>query len=116
MRLQSASEHPSPQPHRLAALLELTMKLGRPALVLEACRSEAVSSSQQLAELAARLAEAGADAIVVRTDAEDSPHGLADLFAVCRAVPPWVPVLRRDWFIHPLQVCMAWHWLGPQVL
>lgn len=35
------------------------------------------------------------------TDAEDTPSGYADLVAVCRAVT--VPVLARDWQLHPLQ-------------
>ena len=38
----------------------------------------------------------------VSTDIEDTSTGLADLFSVCRAVPK-TPVLRRDWFIHPIQ-------------
>lgn len=48
---------------------------------------------------------AGADALVVRTDSEDTPEGLKDLFTVCQAVR--VPVLRRDWMIHPLQASGA---------
>ena len=36
------------------------------------------------------------------TDLEETPAGLSDLFAVCRAVQ--VPVLQWDWFVHPLQV------------
>ena len=36
------------------------------------------------------------------TDIEDTSTGLADLFHVCRAAPK-TPVLRRDWFIHPIQ-------------
>lgn len=35
------------------------------------------------------------------TDAEDTPSGYADLVAVCRATT--VPVLARDWQLHPLQ-------------
>ncbi len=41
----------------------------------------------------------------VSTDIEDTSTGLADLFSVCRAVPK-TPVLRRDWFIHPIQACV----------
>eukprot|EP00887_Chlorella_sp_A99_P002189 scaffold21.g2189.t1 len=105
-RLQSASEVPLVPPHRLAAAIERAMPQGRPALVVEACRGEGLNSPQALAELAARLAAAGADAVAVRTDSEDTPQGLADLFAVCRALPG-TPVLQRDWFIHPLQVAEA---------
>ena len=83
---------------------------------------------------------AGADALAVKTDAEDTAEPLKDLLTVTQsalaasrrcvgagliaaeaAVPP--PVLQRDWFIHPLQVgrvCFsqvqrsgsrAWWWL-----
>ena len=45
----------------------------------------------------------GASALVVRTDSADTPSGLRDLFSVQQAVPK-VPVLARDWLIHPLQV------------
>lgn len=41
----------------------------------------------------------------VRTDVEDTPEGLKDLLTVVQAVR--VPVLRRDWIIHPLQVVEA---------
>jgi indole-3-glycerol phosphate synthase len=39
---------------------------------------------------------------VVRIDTEDTPEGSKDLWAVTQAVK--VPVLARDWYIHPLQV------------
>ena len=44
----------------------------------------------------------GADALVVRIDTKDTPEGSKDLWAVTQAVK--VPVLARDWCIHPLQV------------
>ena len=37
-----------------------------------------------------------------RTDSEETPSGTGDLFAVCQAVK--VPVMRRDWILHPLQI------------
>lgn len=59
-------------------------------------------SSSDLAELAKDYEAAGADSLVVPTDAYDTSTGLADLLAVCRAVR--CPVVRRDWILHPLQV------------
>jgi hypothetical protein len=47
--------------------------------------------------------EGGASALAVRTDSAATPAGLRDLFSVQQAVPG-VPVLARDWLIHPLQV------------
>ena len=48
---------------------------------------------------------AGADAIAVPTDSEDTPSSLADVFAVTHAVD--APVLMRDWILHPLQIVDA---------
>lgn len=62
-------------------------------------------TSQELAEAARRLLAAGADAIAVPTDSEDTPSSLADLFAVTHAVD--APVLMRDWILHPLQIVDA---------
>jgi indole-3-glycerol phosphate synthase len=42
---------------------------------------------------------------VVRVDSEDTPEGSKDLFIVRQAVK--VPVLARDWYIHPLQIVEA---------
>lgn len=63
---------------------------------------------EQLAQRAALLAKQGVDSIAVHTDADETPCGLRDLFAVVRAVPE-TPVFRRDWFIHPLQVRSCVH-------
>ncbi len=71
-------------------------------LVAEVCRPSPSSSSQDVAQLAADYVAWGVDAIAVATDLEETPAGLSDLFAVCRAVK--VPVLQWDWFLHPLQV------------
>lgn len=78
---------------------------GRAALIFEVCRETPSESSAALAVRARELVAAGADILVVGTDIEDTSTGLADLFAVCRAVPG-TPVLRRDWFVHPLQASM----------
>lgn len=71
-------------------------------LVAEVCRPSPSATSSDVAKLAADYVAWGVDAIAVATDLEDTPGGLQDLFAVCRAVK--VPVLQWDWFLHPLQV------------
>ena len=38
------------------------------------------------------------------TDLDYTSTGYADMVAACRATK--VPVLQRDWFLHPLQVGM----------
>lgn len=75
---------------------------GRPVLVMEVSRSPAATSALDIGQLAARYSSWGADAISVRIDAADTPTGMADLFAAVQSAK--VPVLARDWFIHPLQV------------
>lgn len=85
-----------------AAVLQHTIPTGRPVLVFELSRPSPSTTSSQLAEMAQRWVSWGADALVVPTDAEATSTGPADLLAVCRAVS--VPVLQRDWILHPLQV------------
>ncbi|KAA6420405.1 MAG: Indole-3-glycerol phosphate synthase, partial [Trebouxia sp. A1-2] len=116
-RLQSATASPAIPSHRFAQLIQVTAlcKLfcapqdsiphGKPVLVAEVCRPSPSSSSQDVAKLAADYVAWGVDAIAVATDLEETPAGLSDLFAVCRAVK--VPVLQWDWFLHPLQVAEA---------
>ena len=74
---------------------------GRAVLVAEVCRPSPSATSSDVAKMAADYVAWGADAIAVATDLEETPGGLQDLFAVCRAVK--VPVLQWDWFLHPLQ-------------
>ena len=71
-------------------------------LIFEVARSSTAQTPEAVGQLCTDLVAAGADAIAVRTDAEDTPQGAADLFAACRATP--APVLQLDWHIHPLQV------------
>lgn len=71
-------------------------------LVAEVCRPSPSATSSDVAKLAADYVAWGVDAIAVATDLEETPGGLQDLFAVCRAVK--VPVLQWDWFLHPIQV------------
>lgn len=82
---------------------EVRTRLGRPALVLEVSRLQcgAECTSSDVAGLAEQYRAWGADAVAVITD--NSPSGLGDLFATCRALQS-IPVLQRDWFLHPLQV------------
>ena len=75
---------------------------GRAVLAFELVRPSPATTSPQLAALAKQYVSLGAEALVVRTDSEDSPEGLKDLWAVVQAVK--VPVLARDFLIHPLQV------------
>jgi indole-3-glycerol phosphate synthase len=84
-------------------------------IIAEVSRLHADEKSSALSARSRSLKKAGVHALCVRTDADDTACGLKDLFAVVHAVPE-IPVLRRDWFIHPLQVryCLdlyagAWH-------
>lgn len=101
-RLQSATRSPASPPHRLSRLIQERIPYGKPVLVAEVCRPSPSSTSQDVAKLAVDYVSWGVDAIAVPTDLEETPAGLSDLFAVCRAVK--VPVLQWDWFVHPLQV------------
>ncbi|GBF99220.1 indole-3-glycerol-phosphate synthase [Raphidocelis subcapitata] len=105
-RLQSATQAPVNPPYRLSRLIsQITSTEGRAALVVEIARPSPSATPTQLAALAKRAVAAGADALVVRIDTEDTPEGSKDLWAVTQAVR--VPVLARDWCIHPLQVVEA---------
>ncbi|GIL51135.1 hypothetical protein Vafri_7208 [Volvox africanus] len=107
-RLQSATQMPLNPPYRLSTLIAESVPQGRAVLVFEVARSGSETTTADLAELAkAYVTQGGASALVVRTDSEATPSGLRDLFTVQQAVPR-VPVLARDWLIHPLQVrvCM----------
>jgi indole-3-glycerol phosphate synthase len=154
-RLQSATQNPANPPYRLAQrVAEVVEREGRAALVVELRRPTPSTTPEQLAELARAYVRAGADALAVCTDAEDTPEGMRDLWTVARAVGGGggadedarreraaalaagklselakkqssptsapggrrtnagrplkpVPVLRRDWIIHPIQIVEA---------
>lgn len=72
-------------------------------IIAEVPRKNPEEDSQQLGERARLLQRAGVHALSVRTDQDDTPSGLRDLFSVVQSAQQ-VPVFRRDWFIHPLQV------------
>ena len=107
-RLQTVGETSVPRPYRFSQrVAEIVETFGRPALAFEVHRpsKDSSSKSEGVASIAERLVEAGADAIVVPTDSEETPTGLGDLFAVSQVVR--VPVLMRDWILHPLQIAEA---------
>lgn len=94
----------SPQQQHICCAPQDSIPYGKPVLVAEVCRPSPSSSSQDVAKQAADYVSWGVDAIAVATDLEETPAGLSDLFAVCRAVK--VPVLQWDWFLHPLQASL----------
>ena len=75
----------------------------RVAIIAEVPKADKAEPAERMAARARTLRRAGVQALCVRTDAYDTDTGLRDLFGVVRAVPD-LPVLRRDWIIHPLQV------------
>ncbi len=126
-RLTSAGRSPARPAHRLAQLIADVVPTGRPVLVLELSRGPGVASSVALGELAAAALVAGADALAVKTDSEDTPEPLKDVLAATQAAaaaferqrpasranafagsePAPAPVLQRDWFLHPIQIVNA---------
>jgi indole-3-glycerol phosphate synthase len=108
-RLTSATmsgpgENPFPFSQKVSTV---SMKQGRPLLIFEVARDDETGTSEDLADRAKRLVEAGADAISVRIDEACTPEGEKDLFMVSRACSRDVPVFARDWFLHPLQIVDA---------
>jgi indole-3-glycerol phosphate synthase len=115
-RLQDALEVPAG--HALAAAVDAALARGAPALVAELPPARSPTAA---AALAATYAAAGVDAIVVtapavaaaaaagaappapRDDDADAAAAAACLLAAVRAAPT-VPVLLRDWIVHPLQL------------
>ena len=75
-RLQSATQAPARPPHRLAQAIAETVPTGRPVLVLELARGPGAEDSSQLGVLAAAALRAGADALCVKTDSDDTPEPL----------------------------------------
>ncbi|CAL5220305.1 g2293 [Coccomyxa viridis] len=105
-RLEDAAETPAKPPYRLARLVQdIRLRTGRPVMVLEIVKPSPSSTSEDVGALAAQYAGWGADALAVLTDLDYTSTGYADMVAVCRATN--VPVLQRDWILHPLQVVEA---------
>jgi indole-3-glycerol phosphate synthase len=81
----------------------------RPAIIAEVKRASPsageIDAGRDPVEQARAYAEGGAAAISVLTDREDFGGSLADLRAVRVAVE--VPVLRKDFLVHPSQVIEA---------
>lgn len=72
-------------------------------MIAEVPRINQAEDSTELGRRAALLQRAGVHALSVRTDEDDTPCGLRDLFSVVQSAQQ-IPIFRRDWFIHPLQV------------
>jgi indole-3-glycerol phosphate synthase len=102
-RLQSAVRMPAAPAHRVATLIADATTQGRCVLVFELVRPSPAATSAEMQQLAKRFVALGADALAIPMDAEDTPSGAVDLWTVCQAVK--VPVMAKDWIIHPLQVC-----------
>jgi indole-3-glycerol phosphate synthase len=93
---------PTQPSYRLAQLIAESTQQGECVLAFELSRPSPATTSAELAALAKQYVSVGADVIVVPMDSEDTSTGTADLFTVCQAVK--VPVLAKDWIIHPLQI------------
>ncbi|EIE22654.1 hypothetical protein COCSUDRAFT_47639 [Coccomyxa subellipsoidea C-169] len=118
-RLESAAQVPARPPYPLSSLIqEIRLQKGRPVLVVEIAQPSPSSTPEDVGRLAKQLqgngmastrgvqyAGWGADALAVLTDLEATSSGYADLVAACRAAK--VPVLQRDWVLHPLQIVDA---------
>ncbi|KAH7280616.1 hypothetical protein KP509_36G005900 [Ceratopteris richardii] len=91
---------PSPSPHLLLTAIRNSPR--KIAVIVEVARLTPAESPEDLAARCRKYGRLGIDAISVCTDEETSPDGLADLKAVCSVSR--VPVIRRDWFLHPLQI------------
>eukprot|EP00250_Pteridium_aquilinum_P021106 c25026_g2_i1 orf=66-938(+) len=90
---------PSPAPHLLLTALR---NKDHTSVIAEVARLSPDEPPHLLAARCRNYVRLGVDAIAVRTDEEASPDGIADLMAVCNSLQ--VPVIRKDWFIHPLQI------------
>ncbi|KAL2634375.1 hypothetical protein R1flu_005854 [Riccia fluitans] len=97
-----SSLQPYSAPYRLLDTIAQQLMQGKTTVVAEIARLSPSESLDSFSSRCAQYVEWGADALAVCTDEEKSPNGAADLAAACKAVN--VPVLRKDWIIHPLQV------------
>lgn len=97
-----SSLEPYESPYRLLDTIAGQLMQGKTTVVAEIARLSPSESLESFSSRCSKYVEWGADALAVCTDEEKSPNGVADLTAACRAVN--VPVLRKDWIIHPLQV------------
>lgn len=107
-RLQDALDSPVRPPFKLGQLIQDAIPTGKPVIILEVGRPTPETTSAELAEIARKYEKASrgaAVALAVPTDEFYSPDGLRDLWMVAQAVR--LPVLRRDWILHPLQVAEA---------
>lgn len=76
---------PVAAPYAWTSTVSALVEVGRaPALLAEVGRAGAQEGPRDVAQRAFGLIKAGADAVVVRCDEEDTPDGLADLTATVR--------------------------------
>lgn len=105
-RLQSSLEVPTNPPYRLSSLIAERVQMGKTVLIFELAKPTPSTSSAELAELAKLYITLGADALCVKMDSHDTDTGMRDLFSVTNSVKG-VPVIARDWLIHPIQCVEA---------
>ncbi|CAM6101103.1 unnamed protein product [Calypogeia fissa] len=89
-------------PYRLLDVMAGQLLQGKTTIVAEIARLSPSETLESFTKRCMEYTEWGADALAICTDEEKSPNGAQDLAAACKAVN--VPVLRKDWIIHPLQV------------
>ncbi|CAL8470646.1 g10188 [Coccomyxa elongata] len=105
-RLESAAQLPAQPSYRLSTLIQdIRLQAGRPVLIIEIAKPTPSSAPEDVGRLAEKYAGWGADALAVLTDLEFTSSGYADLVAACRAAR--IPVLQRDWILHPIQIVDA---------
>eukprot|EP00892_Ulva_mutabilis_P003798 jgi/Ulvmu1/1790/UM119_0008.1 len=107
-KLQDAMSQPlaGDKQFQFGRILSDAMMQKEVLIIAEVPRMSQEEPSEALGERARKLQRAGVHALSVRTDVDDTPCGLRDLFSVVQAAQA-LPIFRRDWFIHPLQVIEA---------
>lgn len=99
---------PVSQPYGIARMIVENASIGRMPLIFELSRHDVgAESSNQFSEVAKVLIDAGADGLAVCTDSDDTPEGLIDVVSIKNVIAESgrnVPLLQKDWFLHPLQI------------
>lgn len=89
-------------PQTLMDLLATRVVEGRTAVIAEVARLSPAEDSEKLVDRCREYVEWGADAIFLCCDEEQTPDGFSDLKIACQGLS--VPVIRKDWILHPLQI------------
>ena len=63
--------------------------------------SQSTTEAESLASLAQKFEACAVDCLCISTDTATS-EGIKDIFTVTRSIK--IPVIARDWYIHPVQV------------